>query len=263
MLIMESGQVRTAYGITGSGPPLLLLHGAEADRRMFELVVPLLSVHFSVITYDQRDCGQTTFDGDAYSLADLAGDASALISGVGYGPAHVVGQSLGSAIAQLLATMHPDAINRLVLAAAFRVGVPLTKVIPEGVKAMGGLRAAGEEGVRGLAELFTTAEFVAANEGFIQTWRTIGPTTTPEQRARRGRAMGTPVGTVDLGKIAAPTLVLAGSRDSIIPPEHTRSIAQEIPGSRFRALPGIGHAGPLQAPEMFAGELIDFLLAGP
>src|ERR1700749_4451042 len=75
---------RTAYDMTGEGAPLLLIHGAEGSRRSFDRLVPLLADRFSVITYDQRDCGETRNSAQSIDLARLARDAQELVSGLGY-----------------------------------------------------------------------------------------------------------------------------------------------------------------------------------
>ena len=57
--LVELHGTSTAVEIEGSGPPLLMLHGAEGSRRQFAAVRPALTDHYTVITYDQRDCGDT------------------------------------------------------------------------------------------------------------------------------------------------------------------------------------------------------------
>ena len=75
----QAGEVRVAFDIEGQGDPLLLMHGAEASRQMFAALVPLLAPHFTVIAYDQRDCGETEAPARPSTLADLARDAQQLL----------------------------------------------------------------------------------------------------------------------------------------------------------------------------------------
>jgi pimeloyl-ACP methyl ester carboxylesterase len=134
MPIHRSGAVATAYEVSGTGPPILLLHGAEADHRMFGPLVAELAPHAMVVAYDQRDCGATSTspagpDVD-YGLVDLADDAADLLDGLGVAAAHVVGQSLGGVVARLLALRHPARVDHLVLASTLRAGSSLVDVNP-------------------------------------------------------------------------------------------------------------------------------------
>ena len=99
MQSFEADGVVTAYEKSGQGEPIVLLHGGEADHAMFDGLAAALRRHFTVIAYDQRDSGATKNPPSAYSLADLADDAAALIRGLGYDRAHVFGTSLGGLIA--------------------------------------------------------------------------------------------------------------------------------------------------------------------
>src|SRR3954462_15567011 len=72
--------VQTAYRQIGSGPLLLLMHGAEADHTMFLALMEALAGDFSVVAYDQRDSGSTENGSALYDLEDLASDAATLIN---------------------------------------------------------------------------------------------------------------------------------------------------------------------------------------
>src|SRR5580700_1858605 len=112
------GKVKVAYEMLGKGPPLLLLHGGEADLRMFRDVVGHLQKSFLTIAYDQRGCGQTAVDDDSpYSLEDLADDAAGLIVALGYEKMHVLGHSAGGLVAQMLALRWPGRVDKLILEA--------------------------------------------------------------------------------------------------------------------------------------------------
>ena len=89
------GGVRVAYEVTGSGAPLVLIHGAEADHTMFDAFVPFLSGYFACIGYDQRDSGGTVNPEAPYNVLDMADDAAALISALGHAKAHVFGTLVG------------------------------------------------------------------------------------------------------------------------------------------------------------------------
>jgi pimeloyl-ACP methyl ester carboxylesterase len=272
--VHHSGALATAYEISGTGPAILLLHGAEADHRMFGPLVAELASHATVVAYDQRDCGATRTSpagrtgsagpGDSgYGLVDLADDAADLLDGLGLVAAHVVGQSLGGAVAQLLALRHPARVDHLVLASSFRAGSSLLDINPAGVTQLLALRADGDAAAARIAAFFTSDEFVAANPGFVDAWRALVPVAAPKRRQRRLDAILRPVEPVDLGRITQPTLVLAGDRDRLVPAAHSHSLADEIPGAEWGVLPGVGHVSPLQSPGPLAARILAFAGVAP
>jgi pimeloyl-ACP methyl ester carboxylesterase len=256
MRTIEANGTTISFAQSGEGPPLLLLHGAEADHAMFDAFAPLLAPHFTVIAYDQRDSGGTTNPASAYGFDDLADDAAALIAALGYGRAHVFGTSLGGAIAQVLAARHPDRIDRLVLSSAFRVGVPLPSINPDGFPRFLELRSRLPDTLPEFAEYFFPRDHIAAHPEVLGIF--TGNKRTDAQRQRRGAIPQKPV-TVELGAITAPTLVIAGAEDRLIPPAHTLALATEIKGARTAVIAATGHVGTIQNPAAVAAEVLNFL----
>ena len=245
-----------AFTQSGEGPPLLLMHGAEADRSMFDAFAPLLAPHFSVIAYDQRDSGGSRNPAAPYGLEDLADDAAALIAALGYARAHVFGTSLGGAIAQVLAARHPERIDRLVLSSTFRIGVPLQSINPKGFPRFLELRSRLPETLPEFAEYFFPRDHIAAHPEVLAIF--AGNKRSEEQRQRRAAILQRPV-KVELEAITAPTLVVAGAEDRLIPPTHTLGLASDIKGARTAMIAGTGHVGTMQNPASVAAEVRAFL----
>jgi pimeloyl-ACP methyl ester carboxylesterase len=253
------GGVEIAHAVTGEGPPLLLLHGGEADHTQYDAFIPHLSARFACIAYDQRDSGRTRNPAVPYGIVDLADDAAALIAALGHARAHVFGSSLGSVIAQALAVRHPERVDRLVLSAAIRIGRGIGDINPQADAALAILRRDPARNAAEIARYFYTDDHLAAHPQLAQ--RFAGGTRTPEQRARRGALIpGAPL--LPLGGVTAPTLVLAHAEDRLVPPAHSLGIAGEIPEARTVVLAGLGHVGTIQAPGRVAAAVTDFLLSG-
>ena len=253
---LEANGTSIAFAQSGEGPPLLLLHGAEADHSMFDAFAALLAPDFTVIAYDQRDSGGTRNPPQPYGFDDLAEDAAALIAVLGYRRAHVFGTSLGGAIAQALAARHPERVDRLILASTFRVGVPLPSINPEGFPRFVELRSRLPETLGEFAQYSFTREHIAAHPEVLSIF--TGNKRDAEQRQRRAAIPAKPV-KVDLAAITAPTLVLAGAEDRLIPPAHTLSLAREIADARTATIAGVGHVGTIQNPAAVAAEVRAFL----
>ena len=253
---VQVGEQRIAYERQGAGAPLLLMHGAEASRLMFAALVPRLARHFTVIAYDQRDCGDTEGPEQASTLADLADDAQQLIAALGLQRAHVFGSSFGGRVAQALALRHPRSVDRLVLGSTWPLPDTYEALCPDAPH-LAELRR----------QLPATAEALATwffPDAFLQQrpeLRAVFANARPES-ARSARRAATVQGTLEAqaSAIAAPTLLVAGELDRVVPPGVTLGMAARIRGARTVLLPGIGHATALQAPEMLAQHLVRFLL---
>lgn len=255
---LQAGDVRIAYERAGQGPPLLLMHGAEADRQMFAALVPLLARHFTVVAYDQRDCGDTEAPARPATLGDLADDAAALIRGLGMGRerAHVFGSSFGGRVAQALALLHPECVDRLVLASTWALPHSYEALHPEGAARIGELRARLPESAEELAGWFFPEPFLRERPDL----RRIFAAARPETERSRRRAQ-TVAGTLDRSPaaIAAATLVIAGELDRVVPARLTMQLADAIPACERRLLAGIGHVTVMQASESVAAAVTEFL----
>jgi 3-oxoadipate enol-lactonase len=252
----EASGISTSFKRSGEGPPLLLLHGAEADHSMFSAFGAALAPYFTVIAYDQRDSGGTRNPLAPYGLSELADDLAALIAALGFARAHVFGTSFGGAIAQVAAIRHPARIDRLVLASTFRVGVSVASINPEGFPRFAELRARLPESLPAFAEYFFPPSYIAAHPQALSIF--TGNSRDAGQRERRSAVLAQPI-EVSLRAITAPTLVLAGSEDRLIPPAHTLSLAREIAGARTALIAGVGHVGTIQDPVAVAAEVTAFL----
>lgn len=255
-MIVEANGTTIAGKVSGEGAPLVLIHGAEADHSMFDAFGALLAPHFTVIAYDQRDSGGTRNPATPYGLTEMADDAAALIAALGHQRTHVFGTSLGGVIAQVLAARHPGRVDRLVLSSTFRAGISPPSINPEVFPKLAALRAGLPGSAPEIATYFFPESHIARHPEVVAIFN--GTSRTPEQRQRRAGILGRPVD-CDLAAITAPTLVLVGADDRLIPPAHSLSLADEIPNARAASLAGLGHVGTLQAPERVAEAVLAFL----
>jgi pimeloyl-ACP methyl ester carboxylesterase len=253
---LRVGDVQIAYRIDGAGPPLLLMHGAEGDHRMFDGITPLLAECLTVIRYDQRDCGETENPPGASGLIDLANDAHGLLLALGIPRAHVYGTSFGGRVAQVLTLTHPDVVNRLVLGSTWPVPQALAQLNPSVVAAIQDLRARLPDSAAELAEYFFPQVYLNEHAEFRALFQRAQPNS---DRGRR-RAVAVNDGTtLEAASISRPTHLIVNSLDRIVPPSVTLRMAQYIAGATFSELIGLGHAGVLQAPERVAASVLAFL----
>ena len=247
--------IETFYAAQGDGPALVLIHGAEADHSMFDRLLPHLAPHFRCIAYDQRDSGATRNGSAEYPIEQLADDLAGFIAALGLSRVYVFGTSLGSVIAQQLAMRHPQRLDRLVLSSAIRAGQLMTDFAPETAARLATLRADPIANAGALAAHFFPAAYLKEHPGIFESLRSAR---TAEQSARRAGLLRRRY-ELDLSVIARPTLVLVGAEDGLIPPAHSLSIADAIPGAARKILDGVGHVGSVQAPAETAQVIQEFL----
>lgn len=253
---LQAGDVRIAYERTGAGAPLVLVHGAEASRQMFATITPLLARHFTVIAYDQRDCGDTEGPPRAATLAELAHDAAVLIRGLGYERAHVFGSSFGGRVAQALALLHPENVDRLVLGSTWALPHAYEAQLPDGAARIAALRAQLPESGEELASWFFPEPFLQERPELRRIFANARAQT--ERSQRRAQAVATTLA-LSAAAIEAPTLVIAGAADRVVPAQLTMELAAVLPHAKSLLLQGVGHVTVMQAPQAVADAITQFL----
>lgn len=248
---------------SGAGERLVFISGTGGDlRAQPNVFASPLAGRFDLLAYDQRGLGRTDKPDVAYSMADYADDAAALLDHVGWDDALVLGVSFGGMVAQELALRHAHQVKRLVLACTSPGGeggasYPLHEV--EHLK--GGDRA------RFLIPISDTrrdAAWAAANAAEYETLVELG--SADPFAGEPGRAEGAhrqlearaAHDTWDrLPQIAAPTLIAAGRYDGVALPATQEKMAAHIPGAELRFFEG-GHLFMLQDPAAYPA-MIAFL----
>ena len=251
-----------AWESVGEGPPLLLIHGLGYTRHGWGPARGLLAERFRVISCDNRGIGESDVPAGPYTAAELAADTLRVLDEAGVERANVVGTSLGGMVAQELALVAPERVERLVLACTTAGGagayplpqrtVDLFTVFPT---------LPFEEGLRlmvrnALAD--ATAESRPALVDEIYAYRLANQPPLPgwQAQAAAGAAFD---GSTRLGEIGMPTLVLHGTADNVVDHRNAEILAREIPGARLEWFEGCGHLFFWEEPERFARVVTEFL----
>src|SRR5918992_1853326 len=116
MEIFRAKGLEIAYERVGEGPPLVLVHGAAVDSRMWRPQLAALADEFTVVAWDEPGAGRSSDVPADFALADYADCLAALIEALALGPAHVAGLSWGGTVAQELYRRHPELVATLILA---------------------------------------------------------------------------------------------------------------------------------------------------
>ncbi|WP_326835117.1 alpha/beta fold hydrolase [Amycolatopsis rhabdoformis] len=230
------------------GEPVLLVTGTTASVGLWTpAIIDGLAVDRQVIAYDHRGMGGSSAYPEAVSMASLAADAVALLEELGTGPVHVVGWSLGSAVAQELALARPDLVASLVLYGTWARGDGFQRCLVTALRCPwqhGDLAGAiAALGVAFSPELLDSPEF----DQRIASVLPLFPRTDEQIRAVvRQWDADLAHDTLDrLPGIDRPTTVLVGAQDLLTPPRLSRAVAVAIPGAEFVLVEGAGSSHSL------------------
>lgn len=259
MPIARTRDVELSYERGGEGPPLLLIMGKSGTLRHWgEPFLANLRRDFDVIAYDHRGVGASTRLDGGVTIRGMAQDAAALMSALDVPAAHVLGVSMGGMIAQELALAEPSRIQTLTLGCTYCGGPGASLAGPEVVER---LRAGMESGDRAAAirtawELNTSAAAAADDDSYARfldagaQYAVAVPVILAQMQAVAVHEAWS-----RLQEISAPTLVVHGTEDVIIPPANAEILAERIPGARLEILDGAGHMFWWERPER-AAELV-------
>jgi pimeloyl-ACP methyl ester carboxylesterase len=256
---MSHGQTR--YFESGTGPNLILIHGAGFLSGGFSWlgVLPALAEHFHVYAPDCLGFGAGDVLSQPYSFAYLVDHLREFQDVLGLGPSHIVGHSMGGWLAVLLAYESPDRVTRMVDVAG---GGTQTRPLPSMVS----WEPPSEEQIRSGLAANLGADVVDDYPGIVEervkaagdpvrtaSFRGLmDHMTNPETRVRYNTQRRLPL-------ISAPTLVLWGSNDQVNDLEAANISHRLIPGSRLAVLDGVGHGVIREAPAQFIDVVSGFL----
>ncbi len=253
MTCFKHAGLRLRYECSGEGPAVLLLHGIGASAGEWDFQLPSLETDHTVIRLDLRGHGLSEL-GAAFTIADLATDAAALLDHLDVAQAHVIGHSLGGTVALSLALDYPERVRSLTLANTFARWRPASSVSGERALrrlwflARGDLPALNAFIAEGM---FPGPELAALRHGAIERlnanlrpdtrrvlWRTLLAVAGFDERGR-------------LGRVAAPTLVVIAGRDNTVSPTCSEELATGIPLAQRLVLANAGHGLPMETPRVF------------
>lgn len=256
------GEVTLNYRIDGEGAPLVCIHGVGSYLEAWSGVVERLRDRFRILTFDLRGHGASSRIKGRYEIDDLVGEALALADHAGFSTFHLAGFSLGGLIAQRLALTHLDRLRRLVLLStvAGRTSEERGRVLDR----LAALRA-GTPADHHNASLsrWLTDDFQDRNPDIIARLRARDAENDPECYAAAYRVLAETDFGGFLDQIRCPTLIATGEDDIGSNPRMARYMHDRIPGSRLEILPGLRHSILIEAPDVVARAMGDFLTEEP
>ena len=225
-------EIKLSFTEAGSGAPLILLHGNGEDGTYFDPHIPALARHFRVIALDTRGHGKSPRGSAPFTIGPFARDLGDFMDAQGIERASLLGFSDGGNIALTFALEHPKRVDRLILNGA--------NLDPSGVKRSVQIPIVLGYGLTAVLARFSPE---AARRAELLRLMVREPHIRPSE----------------LGRITAPTLVIAGTHD-MIREKHTRLIARSLPNALLEIIPG-DHFVARTHPEDFRRAVEAFLLS--
>ena len=252
--------IQCAYSIEGNGPVLFLIHGIGAARNTWSKALPILTEHFTVITYDLRGHGASPLPEGEFGLDELVADLEALRAHLHIEQAHFAGHSLGGMIGPAYAYKYPERVLSLGLlsTAAFRTE-------DDSAKVWAVVRAMEERGIPKvlptLSDRWFTDDFIASNPEVVERRMQQVIATNAEIFLNVFRIYAGTEMAPWLHEVRAPSLIVTGENDGGCNPRLNAEIDKALPDSELVILPGYKHSILLEAGDLVAEHLLRFIRA--
>lgn len=259
------------YRVQGQpgAPWLVLINGLMSDTTMWAAVLPILSPHFRILTYDCRGQGRSDIPLDApYRVEQHARDAWELFHALGIEGPCLAGLSNGAFISLELLATHPGAFQGAVLTSAIpRIDFTTRLRIQHWIQCfdLGGPLLQFDAA----APYLWGDRFLEQRHGVLKAYAQ----TVLEQRSQGNEEINKLYagarlqmegllewdGRERLNRVEDPLLLLAGAEDLLTPVWKCEEVARLIPRARFEVVPGVGHAYPVESPQAYGDRLLEFL----
>ena len=253
----DSPQMVEANGLeiyvdqVGLGPDVLLIGGLGDTVESWQFQLEGLADRYRLTAFDNRGAGRTAMPAGPVSVEEMADDAAGVLRALDIPSAHIAGFSGGSVIAQELALRHPDLVRSLVLQSTWAVADSYLRSWGHFVRWLAEVAPSERAFLEGFFLDIYTAR--AHNDGTVE--QIIGEVLAfPHKQATEDMqrfldAFLRHDTSERLPQVAAPTLVLAGGRDSTSRPELCRAVAELIPGARFEVMEEEAHQPFQEVPD--------------
>lgn len=261
MGLVENQGARIYWDERGRGAPVLLIMGLGYPSYAWHRTRPVLAAHYRTIALDNRGVGRSDVPPGPYPIALMASDAAAVLDAAGVESAHVFGVSMGGMIAQEFALQYPQRVRSLILGCTAAGGPTAVRAEREATQMLMArdkmtAEQAAEAAVPFIYDSATPREWIDEDIAVRRPW-------FPQPEAYAAQLQGIIAWEAysRIQGITAPTLVIHGERDRLVPPGNGKLIAERIPGARLVMIPHASHLFTTDQTEAGHRVVLNFLSA--
>ena len=262
MPTQEVNGIHIYYETYGRGDPLVLIMGLRRNIEWWYRQLPVLSQHFNVLAFDNRGAGRSDKPKMDYSIRLFADDAAEMMKTVQIGRAHILGISMGGYIAQELAIHYPEMVRSLILGCTSAGGKKAVLMSPDRLtKFTANEGLTPEQILRKDMDIYFSSEFMKEYPDKIEEFIDISLRHYQPLDAfqRQFAACLKHDAAKHLHLITAPTLVISGDDDPLVPPENSRILKEFLPHAELNFFPGCRHCFFIEAADQFNQKTVSFL----
>jgi pimeloyl-ACP methyl ester carboxylesterase len=250
--------VKIYWEETGQGTPVLLIMGLGWPSYMWYRTRPLIAKQHRVITFDNRGVGRSDVPAGPYPISLMASDAAAVLDAAGVESAHVYGVSMGGMITQEFALQYPKRVKSLILGCTASGGPEAVRAEPEVLEVLTRQGMTPEEAALAINPYIydksTPKERIDEDMKIRLEW---SPTAEGFMAQLQGIIAWEAYSRIS--QIAAPTLVIHGETDQLVPPANGKMIAGRITGAKLVMIPHASHIFSTDQPEPSHRTALEFL----
>jgi len=257
---IKINEIQMYYEVQGKGEPVVFISGLGGDHTVWNELLPRFTNSYRCLIFDNRGVGKTDKPKGVYSIGSFTKDVNNLMEVIGIPTAHIIGISMGGAIAQELAINYPEKVRSLILVSTW----PKTDCF---------LREINESAITLVKKLdrtsfwrehllwcFTPAFYESNKEKIEAVRESLSEITQPVDAFVAQIRACIDHDTLDrLDTIKSPTLIIVGDGDIITSPKFSALLKENIRDSRLTIIKGSGHSVTSQKPDRFVHEVLNFL----
>ena len=266
---VKANGINIYYRVQGKGEPLILIMGLGGECGDWILQACAFKKYYRVVTFDNRGVGKSDKPGEPYTIKTMADDTVGLMDHLGIDKAHILGVSMGGMIAQEVAINYPKRVKKLILVSTTAGRDEKGGHSPGLLKAMGLKEGFSDEDIKSvdIGKVMTSLNAHAFSSGAIKTVAVPFCWVRTKLFGIKGvkgqfEAVMTHSTLDRLHTIKAPTLVIAGAEDRIVPSSSSDVLANRIPDARLVKVEGGSHTLVAEKRGRFNREVLDFLRGG-
>jgi len=264
MPVAKIGDIDIHYEIYGEGEPLLLIMGYGSNSGHWFVIRDRLAKEQRIILFDNRGTGRSHKPEIPYTAEMMTGDIIGLLDAIGIGATNIFGVSMGGMIAQEFTLRYPERVKNLILGCTTCGGPNSVRSTPEATAFLFDPERAkltNEEKAYSTIPWLWNQDFIDAHPEAVKRYvaTTTEHPTPPHAYICQGNFMLTFDSYDRLPRIKAPTLVICGAKDRLVPPENSPVLASRIPDSELVILENAGHGFISDSAEESCKIILDFL----